>query len=106
MLGVLAILAGASASPLSDSLSGLQFLHEGIVNASNTFFFQHLYCGYLEAENVSSYLSSWGEGNPCPYLWETSSSPPGPPCTFNRSRAWARIKPFNTPTRTAAWTQT
>jgi hypothetical protein len=80
-------LAVCTASPLSDELGVLQFLHEGMVNSTMQFDYLRLFCGYLEAENVSNSLSSWGEGNPCPYLWETSALPPGPAYKCNGTGA-------------------
>lgn len=77
---LLAVLfSGVTATPLSDALQSVTFLHEGVLNSTDTLFFKGLTpCGYLEAENVSSYLSSWGMGGSCPYLWKTNSSSSNP----------------------------
>ena len=76
-LSVVLLTVVVTGTPLSDALLGVNFLHEGILNASDVLFFKGLQpCGYLEAENVSSSLSSWGMGGSCPYLWKTNSSTP------------------------------
>jgi non-lysosomal glucosylceramidase len=67
----------AAASLLSDQLSAVQFLHEGVVTPADTFDFNPIASQYLEAENISSYVSSWGKGGGFPYLYlHNASSPP------------------------------
>ncbi len=68
--------AGAA---LHDVLSQSVFFDSGTVYASDEFSYIQLYCGYLEAENVSSVNSSWGSG--CSYLIYKNESGSLGPCS-------------------------
>ena len=83
MLAALIALAApvAFGSPLSDSLGALQFLHEGTTFSDDQFNFNPIPVQYLEKENVSSAVSSWGGGGGFPYLYLTNASSPAYNCS-------------------------
>ena len=81
LLFLCSLFAAATATPLSNALDALQFLHEDTVRATDAFVFHGLKCGYLVAANISGYVRSWGEGGSCPYLWKVNGTSPPPSCT-------------------------
>lgn len=85
VLSLLSLSTSAPNDALTDALSGLYFLSEGVVNSTTEFTFSDLACGYLEPENITKYLSGWGKGGNCPFLWVGGNSPPPPPQPCNPS---------------------
>ena len=86
VLSLLAALHCARADDaLTAALSAVQFLHTGVVNATSSFSTGHIACGYLEPENVTAYLSGWGEGGSCPYTFVSNATGPPPPVSCNPS---------------------
>jgi non-lysosomal glucosylceramidase len=76
-IGASAAARSSSSSSLFDVLSSFRFLHEGVVNATDTFTLSPVPCAYLEPENVTDAPAAgigWTEGGACPFLWLTNAS--------------------------------
>lgn len=83
---LLLLLTHVSGDSLYDALAQLQFLHEGIVHANDSFTYFTVPCSYLEPENVTVAPAQgigWTEGGACPLLWNTNNSGTNPNATCN-----------------------
>lgn len=81
MIRPLVAAAAAATATLYDALSAARFLHVGLVNATDEYFYGAVNCAYLEPENVSFAPAQgigWTEGGACPYLYVAASPAPAP----------------------------